>query len=203
MRAISALILEYGTSTSGFCARAPLRIRVRQSAIGSVTVLMKKSGVLRDGLFRPVAKRHPHFTQERFGFLVRLSRGNDCNIKSDVALDFIELDFRENRLVRDSKSVVAVLVKTARRHAAKVANARQRGFDEALEKFVHALSAQRYLRSNRLTFSQFYIGNMNWTFAFGDFAARIILRLAEVLLNDAHAFNHDTLFRLKHCQDPS
>src|SRR5206468_8845574 len=124
MRATSALILEYGISTSGFRARVPLRTRARKSAIGSVTVLMKKSGGLRGGLFCPVAKRHPHFTQERFGFLVRLSRGHDCNIKSDVALDFIELDFRENRLVRDSKSVVAVLVKTTRRHAAKIPNAR-------------------------------------------------------------------------------
>src|SRR2546430_1380275 len=159
MRATSALILEYGTSTSGFSARVPLRTRARKSAIGSVTVLMKQSGGLRGGLFRPVANRHPHFTQERFGFLVRLSRGHDCNIKSDVALDFIELDFRENRLVRDSKSVVAVLIKTARRHAVKIANAWQRGFYEALEKLIHALSAQRYLGANRLIFSQFEIGN--------------------------------------------
>src|SRR5881628_2658953 len=140
MRASSALILEYGTSTSGFSARVPLRIRARKSAIGSVTVLMKKSGGLRGGLFRPVAKRHPHFTQQRFGFLVRLSRGHDCNIKSDVALDFIELDFRENRLVRDSQSVVAVLVKTTRRHAAKIPNAWEGGLDKALEEFIHTLS---------------------------------------------------------------
>ena len=44
---------------------------------------------------------------------------------------------------------------------------------------------------------------MNWTFAFGDFAARISLRLTEVFLNDAHAFNHDALFPLKHRQDLS
>src|SRR5207247_6846738 len=122
MRATSALILEYGISTSGFSARVPLRTRARKSAIGSVTVLMKKSGRLRGGLFRPVAKRHPHFTQERFGFLVRLSRGHDCNIKSDVALDSIELDFRENRLVRASKSVVAVLVKTPGRRDEEITN---------------------------------------------------------------------------------
>src|SRR5260370_40639999 len=71
----------------------------------------------------------------------------------------MELDFRENRLIRNSESVVTVLVKTPRRHAAKVANARQCGFDEALEKFIHALSPQRYLRANRLIFSQFEIGN--------------------------------------------
>src|SRR5438552_17181696 len=153
MRAISALILEYGTSTSGFCARAPLRMRARQSAIGSVRVLMKKSGGLRGGLFRPVAKRHSHFTQKRFGFLVRLSRGDDCNIKSNIALDFIELDFRENRLIRDSDGIIAVLIKTTRRDASKIANARQRGFDEALEKFIHALTTQGHLRANGLVFS--------------------------------------------------
>src|SRR6266403_3304060 len=152
MRATSALILEYGTSTSGFSARVPLRTRARKSAIGSVTVLMKKSGGLRGGLFRPVAKRHPHFTQERFGFLVRLSRGDDCNIKSDVALDFIELDFRENRLIRNSESIVTMVIKTTRRHTAKVTNAWEGSLNEALEKFVHALSTQRHLRANRLIF---------------------------------------------------
>src|SRR5438046_10669522 len=106
MRATSALILEYGTSTSGFSARVPLRTRARKSAIGSVTVLMKKSGRLRGGLFRPVAKRHPHLTQERFGFLVRLSLGDDCNIKSDVAFAFIEFALREIRCVRYSIIVV-------------------------------------------------------------------------------------------------
>src|SRR5438874_5438674 len=40
--------------------------------------------------------------------------------------------------------------KTPRRDAAKVADARQRAFDEALEKFVHALSTQSHLCSNSL-----------------------------------------------------
>src|SRR6266571_630979 len=100
MRAISALIFEYGTSTSGFCARVPLRIRI------------KKSGGLRGRLPCPVAKRHSHFAQQRFGLFVRACRGDDCNIKSDVALDFIKLDFGKNRLVRNSEGIVAVVVKT-------------------------------------------------------------------------------------------
>src|SRR6266567_8963084 len=140
MRAISALIFEYGTSTSGFCARVPLRIRAKKSAMGSVTVLIKKSGGLGGGLPCPVAKRHSHFAQQRFGFLIRACRGDDCNIKSDVALDFVELDFRKNRLIRNSESIVAVVIKTTRRHAAKVANARECSLDEPLEEFVHALS---------------------------------------------------------------
>src|SRR6266571_392908 len=151
MRAISALIFEYGTNTSGFCARVPLRIRARRSAMGSVTVLMK-SGRLRNGS-RPVAERHSHFAQERFGFLVRSCRGDDSNIKSDVALDFIELDFRKNRLIGNSKRIVAVFVKTPRRHAAEIANPGERCFDEALEKFVHVLTAQGHLCANRLAFS--------------------------------------------------
>src|SRR6266480_173696 len=114
MRAISALIFEYGRNTSGFCARVPLRTRAKKSAMGSVIVLMKKLGGLRGGLPRPVAERHSHFAQERFGFLVRPCRGDNCNIKSDVALDFIELDFRKNRLIRNSYRIVAVLIETAR-----------------------------------------------------------------------------------------
>src|SRR6266849_5189268 len=136
---------------SVFCARVPLRTRAKRSAMGSVTVLIKSGSRLRGGLPGPVAKRHSHFAQERFGFLIRSCRGDDCNIKSDVALDFIKLDFRKNRLIRNSERVVAVVVKTTRRDAAKVANARQRGLDEALEKFVHAFSAQGHLGADGLT----------------------------------------------------
>src|SRR6266498_5266279 len=139
MRAISALIFEYGISISGFCARVPLRTRAKKSAIGSVTVLMK-SGGLRGGFLCPIAKRHSHFAKHLFGFLVGACRGDDCNIKSDVALDFVEFYLREDRLVRNSQSIVAVVVKTTRRHATKVTNARESSFDEALEKFVHTLS---------------------------------------------------------------
>src|SRR2546430_15254216 len=121
--------------------------------MGSVTVLIKSGSRLRGGLPCPVAKRHSHFAQERFGFLIRLSRGDDCNIKSDVALDFVELDFRKNRLIRNSESIVAVVIKTTGRHAAKVANARECSLDEPLEEFVHALSTQSHFGANRLIFS--------------------------------------------------
>src|SRR3989442_5959203 len=114
MRAISALIFEYGTSTSGFCARVPLRIRAKKSAMGSVTVLIKKSGGMRGRLPCPVAKRHSHFAQQRFGLFVRSCRDDDCNIKSVHALDVIKLDYGKNRLVRNSEGIVAVGVKTTR-----------------------------------------------------------------------------------------
>src|SRR5918996_932589 len=52
-----------------------------------------------------------------------------------------------------------MLIETARRHAAKITNARERCLDKALEKFIHALTAQGHLRANRLVFSQFEIGN--------------------------------------------
>src|SRR6266702_6388658 len=134
-------------NNSVFCARVPLRIRARKSAMGSVTGLIKSGSRLRGGLPCPVAERHSHFAQERFGFLIRSCRGDDSNIKSDVALDFIELDLGKNRLVRNSQRVVAVIIKTARRHPAEIANARERCFDEALEKFVHTLTAQGHLRA--------------------------------------------------------
>src|SRR5436190_2153098 len=142
---------------SVFCARVPLRTRAKRSAMGSVTVLIKSGSRLRGGLPGAVAKRHSHFAQERFGFLIRSCRGDDSNIKSDVALDFVELDFRKNRLIGNSKRVVAVIVKTARRYAAKIANARERCLNEALEKFIHVLTTQSYFGANRLVLSQFKI----------------------------------------------
>src|ERR1700719_1434023 len=43
---------------------------------------------------------------------------------------------------------------------------------------------------------------MNWPLAFGDFAARIVLRFSKVLLDNTYAFNQDTLLSRKHRQDP-
>src|SRR6476660_5703732 len=150
---MSALIFEYGTKSSDFCADAALRTRARRSEIGSVTVLIYLGGwrgldgcgfgrSRRGDLLGPVAERHSHLTQERFGFLVRLRGGHDGNIKSDVALDFIELDLGEDRLVGNAERVVAVPVERFRRNASEIADARQRRFDEALQKFIHMLAAQ-------------------------------------------------------------
>src|SRR6266567_5235377 len=138
IRATSALIFEYGTNNSGFCACAPLRTRASKSAIGSVTVLILSLRCLslssrsafgrtrRGELFRAVAERHPHFAEQRFGFRVRPCGSHDSNIKSDVALDFIELDLGKNRLVGNAQGVVAVAIKPARRNSTKIANTGQR-----------------------------------------------------------------------------
>src|SRR5436190_14987356 len=157
IRAISALIFEYGTNNSGFCACAPLRTRDSKSAIGSVTVLMQYLGSLRDRLFCAVAERHPHFAEQRFGFRVRASGGHDSNIKSDIALDFIELDLGKNRLVGNAQGVVAVTIKSTRRHPAKITNPRQCRFNQAFEKFVHPLTTQCHLGADGLIFAQLEI----------------------------------------------
>ena len=42
---------------------------------------------------------------------------------------------------------------------------------------------------------------MNRAFALGDLAARIVLRFAEVLLDDTDAFDQHALFSWKHCEN--
>src|SRR6266403_355907 len=123
IRTMSALIREYGTNISAFWACAPLRIRARRSAIGSVTVLML-GGRLRGRSAGTIAKRHSHLAQKRLGFFVRPRGGHNSNIKSNVPLDFIELDLRKNGLVGNAQRVVAVAIKTARRNSAEVSNSR-------------------------------------------------------------------------------
>src|SRR5947209_6337436 len=149
MRITSAFTFEYGTKISIFCARAPLRTRASKSAIGSVTVPIK-SGRLCSRFLRAVSERHPHFAQERLGFFVCLRGSDDCNIKTDVALDFIELDLGKNGLIRHPECVVAVPIKGPRRNTAKIANSRQSGFDQTLQKFVHPLPTQCHLRADQL-----------------------------------------------------
>ena len=50
-----------------------------------------------------------------------------------------------------------------------------------------------------LALEQSYVGNVNRPFAFGDFAARIVLRFAEVLFDNANAFDQHPLLSWKHC----
>ena len=111
----------------------------------------------RGELFRAVAERHPHFAEQRFGFRVRASGGHDSNIKSDIALDFIELDLGKNRLVGNAQGVVAVTIKSTRRHPAKITNPWQCRFNQAFEKFVHPLTTQCHLGADGLVFAQLEI----------------------------------------------
>src|SRR5438105_910750 len=99
-------------------------MRARRSAIGSVTVLISGGGGLRGGSAGTIAERHSHLAQKRLGFFVRQRGSYNSNIKSDVPLDFIELDLGKNGLIGNSQRVVPMAIKTARRHSAEISNSR-------------------------------------------------------------------------------
>src|SRR5712675_649482 len=101
---------------SSFCACAPLRIRARRSAIGSVTVLMN------------------YVVGSAAGFFTRSLNGIPSSLKSDLASSFV-------------RAVVTMVT----------SNPRQRCLNQALEKIIHHLTAQRHFGPDDLVFAQLEI----------------------------------------------
>src|ERR1051325_11878980 len=70
--------------------------------------------------------------------------GDDRNVHAAQFLDFVEIDLRKNQLLTHANRVVAATVKRFGRYAAKVSNTRQGDRYQPVEKFVHAIAAERY-----------------------------------------------------------
>ena len=83
--------------------------------------------------------------------------GHDRDVHALLPLDLVQFDFRENRLVRDAERIIATAVKRTGRNAAEITNTRQRGRDQAIEKLIHRVAAQRHVAADRLAFAQFEI----------------------------------------------
>src|SRR6185503_10908891 len=67
---------------------------------------------------------------------------DDRDVEALDRVDLVVLDLREDDLLADTHGEVAAAVEPARRHAAEVADARQRDVDETVEELPHALAAQ-------------------------------------------------------------
>ena len=74
-----------------------------------------------------LGERHPHEFKEIQGFVVGFSAGDDGDIHALLALDFVELDFRENGLIADTQGIIASAIKRTDRKSAKVSNSRKSG----------------------------------------------------------------------------
>src|SRR5581483_5182732 len=73
------------------------------------------------------------------------------DIHAPDLVDLVVLDFRENNLFLHAHAVVALAVEGARRHTAKVTNARHRDADETVEELVHPSAPQGHLATDRKT----------------------------------------------------
>src|SRR5450432_281682 len=108
--------------------------------------------ILRSPLLLP--ERHSHLLQQRQALRIGAGRGGDGNVHTLGFLNLGVVDFRENQLVLDAQRVVAAAIEGFARNTAEVAHAGQRHVHQAVEKFVHAVAAQRHHASDRLALAQ-------------------------------------------------
>ena len=92
--------------------------------MGSVRVAMGKQsgkgvgGQAARGSFcsaAAAAERHAQLAQQFTRFVVVLPSGHDADVESQAALDLVEFDLREDRMVLDPERVVPAAVKRTRR----------------------------------------------------------------------------------------
>ena len=77
------------------------------------------------------------------GFCVVGGGGHERDVHALDLLDLGVVDLLEDQVVADPQRVAAAAVEALRRHAAEVANARQRDGQQAIEEIPHAIAAQR------------------------------------------------------------
>src|SRR3569623_3649841 len=90
-----------------------------------------------------LTERHTEVREEGAALCIGLGGGDDRDVHALDRVDLVVLDLGEDDLLADSHGEVAAAVEPARRHAAEVADARQRDVQPAIEELPHALAAQR------------------------------------------------------------
>src|SRR3954463_1783105 len=93
--------------------------------------------------FYLMPERETEGGEEGARLVVGLRGGVDGDVHATERVDLVVIDLRENDLLLDAERVVAAPVEGAIRHAAEVADARDRDVHQTVEELVHAGAAQR------------------------------------------------------------
>src|SRR5581483_1662330 len=104
-------------------------------------------------------QREAHHLQEIQRLGVGPRARHDRHVHALRALDLVQLDFREDGLVRDAEGIIAATVELAGGQSAEVANTRQRRRDEPVEEFIHLVPTQRDAAADRLAFAELEVGD--------------------------------------------
>src|SRR5690606_7966136 len=104
-------------------------------------------------LLQSVAEREFESTQQSAAFVIRTSSGGQGNVQTAQSIDLVVVDFREDDLLFHAHAVVATTIEGLGIQAAEVANPRQGDRQQAVQEFVHTITAQGNLDANRPTFT--------------------------------------------------
>src|SRR5699024_10941698 len=104
-------------------------------------------------------EREAKSRQQRFGFLVILSRGGDADIQPTDCVNFVIFDFGQNNLLSDPEVVIDTHIECFTGQATDVSYSWQGNGNQPIEKLVHATAAQGYLATNGIAFSDLKPGD--------------------------------------------
>src|SRR6187551_3408664 len=104
------------------------------------------------------AERHTESLEQLAGLVVGLSRGHEGDVETHGALVVFNNDLGEDGEVGDANRVIALAIELVR-HAAKIADGRERDREEAHEEVPHVLAAKRDVATGDLVGLQFEIGD--------------------------------------------
>src|SRR5882672_7317282 len=141
-----------GTDISSALAFSAARLPAYCAAIFSRFLFRLIWLSLAIGLFAPSAlihERHAETFEKRLGFVVGPRRGLKDDVHPPDRFGLVVIDLDEHDMFLETHGVIATPVKALARYAAEVAHARQGHGDQTIQKFVHAILAQRDLDADR------------------------------------------------------
>src|ERR1700690_1039453 len=112
---------------------------------------------LTSDLSRP--KRHSQMLQQTPRLVIRSRRRHDRHIHALQLVNLRVIDLRKNQLIVQAERIVAAPVERLGRNSTKITHTRQNNRYQAIEKFIHAIAAQRNHRPDRHAFANFKGGN--------------------------------------------
>src|SRR3569623_359919 len=106
-----------------------------------------------------VSERKFKCGEKRFGFIVSLRGCRDADVHPAQCIDLVVLDFLEDDLFLDTDVVITATIESTAGYTAKVAHARQRNGNQAVEKLIHLRAAQSHHASDRIPFADLESGD--------------------------------------------
>src|SRR5437868_2175739 len=103
--------------------------------------------------------------------MIAAGAGDNGDVHALLPFDFVQVNFGKDGLITDTERIISAAIEGAGGEAAKIANPRQGGRDEAIEEFIHGIAAKSDAAADGLAFAQLEIGDAVAGFADGGLAS--------------------------------
>src|SRR6188768_3541964 len=101
-----------------------------------------------------VYERHAQGFKQFVAFFVSICIGYERDVHTIDFLNFVDRDLREDDLLFHTQGVISAAIKTFVADTFEITHTWQRNVYQTIQEFVHLVTAQGYLHTNRLIISQ-------------------------------------------------